>query len=165
MVSVVGLLMVSVVAGFFCWSPLLQQQARAEARRGWDATDSPQFHDCAGDAEARGDCGIVMRIPAAKDPDLTSGLRGFNPWRLRFQGNCVCLFFVCLLLACCLLVACFCLFVVCCLFVLASFSSREAKLRSRAERHRYASYFRYASVTFPLSFRGAPPRGPCQGLV
>ena len=144
------------------WFPLFQQHAKAEARRGWDATDPPQIHDRAGDAWARSDSGIVTRSPAAKDPDLTSGLRGFNPGRARFQGNCVCLFFACLLLACCLLVACV-------LFVFCSFSSRGAKLGSRAERHRYVSCFRYASVTFPLCFRYvsvvrlpvAPARGKC----
>ena len=147
MVSVVGCLMVSVVAGnvflwfpslvFFLWFPswreniclwfpLLQQQARAEARRGWDATDSPQTRDCAGDAQARSDSGIVTRSPAAKDPDLTSGLLGFNPGRARVQGNCVCLFFACLLLACCLLVAC--LLLACCLFfVVCLFPSRAVR--------------------------------------
>ena len=177
----------------------MQQQARAEERRGWDATDSPQNHDCAGDASARSDGGTAMHSPAAKDPDLTSGLREFNPGRARFQGSCVCLFFACLLLACCLLVAC--LLLACCLLLLVFYllfvspSSREAKLRSRAERHRYASCFRYVSVTFPLRFRyvsvtfplrfryisvtfplrsryvpatfplRAPPGGPCQGQV
>ena len=109
-----------------------------------------------------------MRRPAAKDPDLTSGLRGFNPGRARIHGNCVCLFFACLLLACCLLLLVFVVFF--------PFSSLGAKLRSRAERHRYVSCFRcvsgtlplrfrYVSVRFPLRFRGAPPRGPCQGQV
>ena len=61
----------------FLWFPLLRQQARAEARRRWDISGTPQLDDCA-DAWARSDSDIVMRSPAAKDPDLTSGLRGFN---------------------------------------------------------------------------------------
>ena len=107
-----------------------------------------------------------MHSPAAKDPDLTSGLRGFNPGRARFQGNCVCLF----LLACCLL-----------LFVFVGFlfpsragrQSREAEPRSLLcvvfpLRFRYVSVtfplrFRYISVAFPLRFRGAHPRGLCLG--
>ena len=64
--------------------------------------DSSQIRDCAVDTRARSDSDIAMRSPAAKDPDLTSGLRGFNPWRARFQGNCVCLFL--------LVFVCFCLF-------------------------------------------------------
>ena len=103
--------MVSVVAGkHFLWFPFLQQQARAEAGRGWDATDSPQIHDRAGDARARSHSGIVMRSPAAKDPDLTSGLHGLSPGCARFQGNCICLFVACLLLACFLLLLVVCLF-------------------------------------------------------
>ena len=180
----------------FLWFPFLRQQARAEARRGWDATDSPQTHDCAGDAQARSDSGTVMRSPAAKDPDLTSGLRGFNPGGARvvkviafacFLLAC-CLLVACLLLACCLLVACLLLAFACfCLFFfvfVVSFSSREAKLRSRAERHRYVSCFRYVSgalplrfryvsATFPLRFRYvsvvrlpvAPARGKCKGSL
>ena len=121
--------------------------------------DSSQIRDCAGDTRARSDSDIVMRSPAAKDPDLTSGLRGFNPGRARFQGNCVCLF----LLACCLL-----------LFVFVGFlipsragrQSREAEPRSSATCRVSATFplrFRYVSVAFPLRFRGAPPRGLCLG--
>ena len=85
--------------------------------------------------------------------------------------------FACCLLACCLLLFVFCLFV-------ASFSSREEKLRSRAERHRYVSCFRYISGTLPLRFRYvsvtfplrfcyvsvvrlpvAPARGKCKGSL
>ena len=98
---------------------------------------------------ARSDSGIAMRNPAAKDPDLTSGLCGFNPGRAHFQGNFVCL---CLLAYVCLLVACFLLASACCCFV-ASFSSREAKLRSRAERHRYVPCLLYVSGTFPARLR------------
>ena len=105
--------MVSIAAGeHFLMVPVpvaASGQAGAEARRGWDATDSPQIHERAGEARARSDSGIAMCNPAAKDPDLTSALRGFNPGRACFQGNCGCLCFACLLLACCLLVACFCL--------------------------------------------------------
>ena len=66
--------------------------------------DSSQIRDCAGDPRARSDSDIVMRSPAAKDPDLTSGL------------GCVCsitgvrVFKVIAFACCCLLVACFCLF-------------------------------------------------------
>ena len=117
--------------------------------------DSSQIRDCAGDTRARSDSDIVIRSPAAKDPDLTSGLRGFNPGRARFQGNCVCLF----LLACCLLLFAF----VCFCWFFDSFPSREAQPRSRAEKQCYVSCFRYVSVTFPLRFRGAPLRGLCLG--
>ena len=69
--------------------------------------DSSQIRDCAGDTRARSDSDIVMRSPAAKDPDLTSWLRGFNPRRARFQGNCVCLFL--LIVAFVSLCVCLCL--------------------------------------------------------
>ena len=97
-----------------------------------------------------------MRSPAAKDPDLTSGLRGFNPGRARFQGNCVCLF----LLACCLLLFVFC-------FLpepggKAEKQSREAVLRVVLPLT-FPLRFHHVSITFPLRFRGAPPRGLCPG--
>ena len=140
--------MVSVVAGaHFLWCPLLQQIREG---RGAHMVGCHRFaaktRGCAGDARARSDSGIAIRSPAAKDPDLISGLRGFNPGRARFQGNCVCLLFVCLLLACCLLLLVFC-------WLFVSSSSRGATLRSRAERHRYVLCFRHASVTLPLRFR------------
>ena len=100
-----------------------------------------------------------MRSPAAKDPDLTSGLRGFNPGRARFQGNCVCLF----LLACCSLClfvarfACFCLLVclflfVCC-FLPEPGGKTEKQSREAVLRVVFLLRFRYVSVTFPLRFR------------
>ena len=120
--------------------------------------DSSQIRDCAGDPRARSDSDIVMRSPAAKDPDLTSGLRGFNPGRARFQGNCVCL----LLLACCLL-----LFVFVC-FLLPSRAlrqSREAEPRSSATCRASATFplrFRYVSVAFPWRASLWPlPRDKC----
>ena len=136
--------MVSVVAGrrfFVLMVPVL-------AAASGIILDSPRIRDCAGDTRARSDSDTVMRSPAAKDPDLISGLRGFNPGRARFQGNCVCLF----LLACCLL-----LFVLVVFFVpsRAGGQSREAEPRSSATCR--------VSATFPLRFRGAPPRGPCLG--
>ena len=62
-----GCLMVSVVAGkrFFMASALA---AASEI-----IFDSSQVRDCAGDTRARSDSDIVMRSPAAKNPDLTSG--------------------------------------------------------------------------------------------
>ena len=124
--------------------------------------DSSQIRDCAGDTRARNDSDIVMRSPAARDSDLTSGLRGFNPGRVRFQGNCVCLF----LFACCLL-----------LFVFVGFlipsragrQSREAEPRSSATCRVSAMFplrFRYVSVAFP--WRASPwplPRGKCEGSL
>ena len=146
MVSVVGFLMVSVVAGktnFVLMVPVLAAASEI-------IFDSSQIRDCAGDTRARSDSDTVTRSPATKDPDLTSGLCGFNPGRARFQGNCVCL-----LLACCL-----CLFVFVCF---CSFPSQKAMPRSRAEKQCYVSCFGYVSVAFPLRFRGAPPHGPCSG--
>ena len=95
MVSAVGFFMASVVAGKHSFVLMVSMPAAASEI----IVDSSQIRDCTGDTRARSDSDIVMRSPAAKDPDLTSGLRGFNPGRARFQGNCVCL----LLLACCLL--------------------------------------------------------------
>ena len=131
MVSVVGFLMVSVVAGKRC---LMVSVLPAASKI---IFGSSQIRDCAGDTRARSDSDIAMRSPAAKDPDLTSGLRGFIPGRVRFQGNYVCLF----VLACCLL-----LFVFVC-FLLPSRAgrqSREAEPRSSATC--------LVSATFPLRF-------------
>ena len=100
-------------------------------------------------ATALGGGGIVMRSPAAKDPDLTSGLRAFNPGRARFQGNCVCFF----LLACCLLVACFCLFFVLVLrFLFEPGGKAEKQSREAPLRVMFPLRLRYASVTLPLRF-------------
>ena len=118
--------------------------------------DSSQIRDCAGDARARSDSDIVMRSPAAKDPDLTSRLRRFNPGRARFQGNRVCLF----LLAWCLLLLVFVGFLI---PSRAVRQSREAEPRSSATRR--------VSATCPLRFRCvsvarlpvALPRGKCEG--
>ena len=137
MVSVVGFLMVSVVAGKHLFNGF---RACGSKRNNFRVVT---IRDCAGDARARSDSEIVMRSPAAKDPDLTSGLRGFNPGRALFQGNCVCLF----LLACCLLLFVF----VCFCFLLCL--PGEAKPRSRAEKQCYVSCSRCVSVTFPLRFR------------
>ena len=93
-----------------------------------------------------------MPSPAAKDPDLTSGLREFNPGRARFQGNCICLF----LLACCLLLFVFC-------FLPEPGGKAEKQSREAVLRVVFPLRFRYVSVTFPLRFRGAPPRGLCPG--
>ena len=115
-------------------------------------SDSSQIRDRAGDTRARSDSDIAMRSPAAKDPYLTSGLRGFNPGRARFLKVIV---FACF----CLLVACFCLF-------FASFPSRGEKPRSRAEKQCYLSCFRYVSVAFP--WRASPwplPRDKCEGSL
>ena len=117
--------------------------------------ESSQVRDCAGDTGARSDSDIVMRSPAAKDPDLTSGLRGFNPGRA--------------LVCVSLLVACFCLFLL--VFWLlpepggkAEKQSREAVLRVvfplRSVR------FRYVSVAFPVRASQWPlPRGKCEGSL
>ena len=136
------LFMVSVVVLFFIVSVVAGQlfllMVSLLAATGDLILDSSHIRDCAGDARARSDSVVVMRIPVAKDPDLTSGLHGFNPGRARFQGNCVCLF----LLACCLL-----LFVFVC-FLLPSRAgrqSREAEPRSSATCR--------VSATFPLRFR------------
>ena len=131
--------MVSVVAGKHIFFLIFMVSVLAAASR--TIFNSPQIRDGAGDTRARIDSDIVMRSPAAKDPDLTSGLRGFNPGRARFKV----IAFACF----CLLVACFCLF----LLVFGSFPSREAKPRSRAEKQCYVSCFRYVSVAFPLRFR------------
>ena len=152
--------MVSVVAGrrfFVLMVPVL-------AAASGIILDSPRIRDCAGDTRARSDSDTVMRSPAAKDPDLISGLRGFNPGRARFQGNCVCLF----------LLACACCFL---LFVFVGFlvpsraggQSREAEPRSSATCRVSSTFplrFRYVSVAFP--WRASPwplPRGKCEGSL
>ena len=133
--------MVSVFYGFRSCS-----SARGARRaKGGIVPSSPQIHDRAGGARARSDSDIVMRSPAAKDPDLTSGLRGFNPGRPRFQGNCVCLFFACLLLACCLLLLVF----LCFCFLLEPGGKAEKQSREAPLRVMFPLRFRHVSVTFP----------------
>ena len=124
---------------FFKWFPPWQENicsfmVPVLAAAGETISGSSQVRDCAGDTRARSDSDSCMRSPAAKDPDLTSGLRGFNPGRARFQGNCVCLF----LLTCCLLLFVFCFL---------------PEPGGKAEKQCYLSCFRSVSVTFPLRFR------------
>ena len=96
-----------------------------------------------------------MRSQAAKDPDLTSGLRGFNPRRARFQGNCVCLF----------------LFIVC--FLPEPGGKAEKQSREAVLRVVFPLRFRYVSVASPLRFRCVSvarlpwllPRGKCEGSL
>ena len=107
-----------------------------------------------------------MRSLAAQDPDLTSGLLGFNPGRAHFQGNCVCLF----LLACCLLLFVF-------FFLAEPGGKAEKQSREAVLRVVIPLRFRYVSVTFPLRFRcvsvafprrASPrplPRGKCEGSL
>ena len=94
MVSVVGIFMVPVVAKnvfnsfrrllfngsrrggkagkhFFLLLLLFwQEQARAEPRKGWDATDSPHSHDCAGHRQARHRHAIMASPRAAQRPRI-----------------------------------------------------------------------------------------------
>ena len=134
---------------FFLWFPFLQLQARVGARRGWDASGSRQIHDCAGDARARSDSGIAMRSPVVKDPGSTSGPRGFNPGRARFQGNCVFLFFACLLLSCCLFLL-VCLF---CCFLLEPGGKAEKQSREAPLHVMFPLRVRHASIMFPARLR------------
>ena len=114
--------------------------------------ESSQVRDCAGDTGARSDSDIVMRSPAAKDPDLTSGLRGFNPGRA--------------LVCVSLLVACFCLFLL--VFWLLPEPGGKAEKQSRDAVLRVVFPLRFRCVSFPLRFqwRASPwplPRGACEG--
>ena len=117
--------------------------------------DSSQIRDCAGDTRARSDSDIVIRSPAAKDPDLTSGLRGFNPGRARFQGNCVCL-----------LVACFCLFLFVFCFLPEPGGKAEKQSREAVLHVVLPLRFRYVSVAFPWRASSRRlPRGKCEGSL
>ena len=175
MVSVV-VFMVSVVAGnaflwfpsLFLWFPpvagkrfscfpFLRQQARAEARRGWDATDSPRITTALG---KNGRAVIVASPCAAQRPRILTlllGCVGSIPGARVFKV----IVFTCF----CLLVVCIYLFLFVFYFLPELGSKAEKQSREAPLRVMFPLRFRHASVTFPLRFRGAPPRGPCQGQV
>ena len=150
-VDIIQLVVMVSVVGFCLWFPLRQETFVYGFRR-WFFIASVVAGNLFDMVSAHADTQWQRHpifSPAARDPDLMSGLRGFNRGRARFQGNCCCLF------------------VVCCLVVFwAGEHSREAEPRSTATCRVSATLplrFRYVSVMFPWCASFLLLRGTCQG--